>query len=168
MISSNQVIEDRKLMFDRDLSWISFNERVLLEAKREATPLLEKIKFLSIYSSNLDEFYRVRMPVLQALKSLSKQKDNDIQQPDGLLNSAIATIQKQQEMFGEILKDIVIPQLSTHQIRFVYNVPIPAELKDEVSRYFLSSVLAFLQPVEISNPKTEFFPINNQLYFLVM
>jgi polyphosphate kinase len=153
--------------FDRDLSWISFNERVLLEAQREMTPLLEKIKFLSIYSSNLDEFYRVRMPVLQALKKLSKKENNNIQQQDDLLKQATVTIHRQQEMFGVILKNTVLPQLKAHGIHFIYNEAIPERLGDELSNYFLSTILAFLQPVEISNPKTEFFPNNNALYFLV-
>jgi len=154
-------------LFDRDLSWISFNERVLAEAERAATPLLEKIKFLSIYSSNLDEFYRVRMPVLQALKKLSKKENNDIQQQDNLLQQATETIHQQQELFGTILKNIILPQLKSHGIHFVYNETIPEVLDDELSNYFLSNILAFLQPVEISNPKTEFFPNNNELYFLV-
>ncbi len=161
------MLEVATTMFDRDLSWISFNGRVLAEAEREATPLLEKIKFLSIYSSNLDEFYRVRMPVLQALKKLSRKEDNDIQQQDNLLKQATETIQWQQEQFGTILKSIILPQLKSNGIHFVYNEPIPERLADELSNYFLSNILAFLQPVEISNPKTEFFPNNNELYFLV-
>ncbi|WP_410221122.1 polyphosphate kinase 1 [Pedobacter sp.] len=154
-------------MFDRDLSWLSFNERVLQEAERSATPLLEKIKFLSIYSSNLDEFYRVRMPVLQALKKLSKKDNNTIQQQDNLLKRATETIYQQQEMFGTILKNIVLPQLKSHHIHFIYNQPIPKTLDNELSNYFLSNILAFIQPVEISNTDTYFFPNNNQLYFLV-
>ena len=58
------------VFFDRDTSWLGFNHRVLMEAKDNAVPLLERLKFLSIYSSNLDEFYRVRMPALQSLKKL--------------------------------------------------------------------------------------------------
>ncbi|RWU03874.1 polyphosphate kinase 1 [Pedobacter chitinilyticus] len=161
------MLEVVNTMFDRDLSWISFNGRVLAEAEREATPLLEKIKFLSIYSSNLDEFYRVRMPVLQALKKLSKKENNDIQQEDNLLKQATETIHQQQEQFGTILKSIVLPQLKSHGIHFIYNEPIPERLQDELSNYFLSNILAFLQPVEIANPKTDFFPNNNELYFLV-
>lgn len=154
-------------IFDRDLSWLSFNERVLLEASREATPLLEKIKFLSIYSSNLDEFYRVRMPVLKALKKLSNKNNNDIQQPDDLLKQAAETINKQQELFGTILKNTVLPQLKAHRINFIYNAAIPEPLKDELSNYFLTTILAFIQPVELSQPALDFFPANNQLYFLV-
>ncbi|WP_448634728.1 hypothetical protein [Pedobacter panaciterrae] len=55
------------VFYNRDLSWLGFNERVLLEAAKDTVPILERIKFLSIYSSNLDEFYRVRMPVLMAV-----------------------------------------------------------------------------------------------------
>ena len=60
------------IFFDRDISWLSFNGRVLAEAAKEAVPLLERIKFLSIYSSNLDEFYRVRMPAMMALQKINR------------------------------------------------------------------------------------------------
>jgi len=56
------------LYINRDISWLSFNDRVLNEAGRKEVPLLEKLQFLAIFSSNLDEFYRVRMPVLMAWK----------------------------------------------------------------------------------------------------
>ncbi len=55
---------------DRDLSWLDFNYRVLEQAAAEDTPLLERIRFLSIYCSNLDEFYRVRIPALAALQKI--------------------------------------------------------------------------------------------------
>jgi polyphosphate kinase len=153
--------------FDRDLSWLSFNERVLQEANSEAVPLLERIKFLSIYSSNLDEFYRVRMPVLLALAKLSKKENNTIAVPDDLLDKANQAIQSQQQAYGSILKDSIIPQLEQHQINFVYGTAIPAALDEEVCRYFLSQVLAFLQPVNLGEAKSSFFPDNNELYFLI-
>ena len=59
--------QPRNIFFDRDLSWLSFNARVLAEAQRKTVPLMERLKFLSIYSSNMDEFYRVRMPAIMAL-----------------------------------------------------------------------------------------------------
>ncbi len=61
--------------FDRDLSWLSFNERVLQEAAHENVPLMERVNFLAIFSSNLDEFYRVRMPVLLAMDKLGQFKE---------------------------------------------------------------------------------------------
>ena len=58
---------DQKVVFnDRDISWTSFNERVLQETENKKNPLLERLKFLAIYSSNLEEFYRVRVAILGA------------------------------------------------------------------------------------------------------
>lgn len=57
----------------RDVSWLSFNHRVLQEAKDPSVPLYERIKFLAIYSSNLDEFYRVRVASLRSFKDLKKK-----------------------------------------------------------------------------------------------
>ena len=59
---------------DRELSWLSFNERVLQEAEDPSVPLFERLKFLSIFSSNLDEFFRVRVAALRSLVLLKKKK----------------------------------------------------------------------------------------------
>ncbi|SFH03657.1 polyphosphate kinase 1 [Pedobacter insulae] len=158
-------IED--VFHQRDLSWLSFNERVLLEATDKHVPLLERIKFLSIYSSNLDEFYRVRMPVLLALAKLSKKEKNHIALPEGLLTTANQTIHRHQQTYGEILSKSIIPELHNHHINFLYGMPIPEDLTEETSGYFLSQVLAFLQPVTLDSRKSDFFPNNNELYFLI-
>ncbi|MCX2475939.1 polyphosphate kinase 1 [Pedobacter sp. MC2016-05] len=152
--------------FNRDLSWLKFNERVLMEAERESVPLLERIKFLSIFSSNLDEFYRVRMPVLLALEKLSSREDNDIHIEEDLLKRANQLISDQQQRFGKILKSSIIPALKSNKINLVYGEVYPAEIQKSITQYFLSQVLAFLQPVFIDE-KTQFFPANNELYFLI-
>ena len=154
--------------FNRDLSWLSFNERVLQEANRQSLPLLERINFLSIYSSNLDEFYRVRMPVLQALHKLNNRKNKveevNIQQHD--LQMAQEQIQRQQEQYGHILTQSILPQLHEKGIHLVYNQEFPAPIVQPVADYFLSQVMAFLQPVSLT-ADSGFFPQNNKLYFLV-
>ncbi|RZK33823.1 MAG: polyphosphate kinase 1, partial [Pedobacter sp.] len=111
--------------FDRDLSWLSFNERVLEEASRADVPLLERINFLSIYSSNLDEFYRVRMPVLLALEKLSRKEKNNISIADDLLENANQAIRNQQQEYGKTLRESIIPQLRDNKINFIYGVDIP-------------------------------------------
>ncbi|OOQ59942.1 polyphosphate kinase 1 [Mucilaginibacter pedocola] len=154
--------------FNRDLSWLSFNQRVLEEAANEAAPLLERIKFLSIYSSNLDEFFRVRMPVLRALQKIGQKKSSDIDSDEqkDLLQQASDMILAQQRHFGEILTTQLIPLLRAENVELLYNQPLPTALHNEVSNYFLAEVLAFLQPLTLDG-KHGFFPENNKLYFLV-
>ena len=159
-----ELVETR--LFNRDLSWLKFNERILMEAEREAVPLLERIKFLSIFSSNLDEFYRVRMPVLLALEKLSGKTDNDIHIEADLLNSANNLISDQQQRYGKALKQHIIPQLKENNIHLLYGDVFPNEIKQQINRYFLSQVLAFMQPVYVEE-NTDFFPSNNELYFLI-
>ncbi|KQM69510.1 polyphosphate kinase [Pedobacter sp. Leaf216] len=159
-----QIIETS--FFNRDLSWLKFNERILMEAERNTVPLLERIKFLSIFSSNLDEFYRVRMPVLLALEKLSNKENNDIRIDDNLLNTANQLISDQQQRYGVVLKSDIIPQLKENKINLIYGQPFPAEIQKSITRYFLSQVMAFLQPVYVDQ-NTDFFPSNNELYFLV-
>ena len=155
------------IFFDRDLSWLSFNGRVLNEASKADVPLLEKIKFLSIYSSNLDEFYRVRMPVLLALAKLSRKKKNHIKIEEDLLNNANRIIHEQQSEYGRILVELIKPQLLENHINFVYGTKIPKSLEQETGSYFVNQVMAFLQPVNLSVSKKSFFPKNNELYFVV-
>ncbi len=152
--------------FNRDLSWLKFNERILTEAGRNTVPLLERIKFLAIFSSNLDEFYRVRMPVLLALEKLSNKDNNDIHIEDDLLKTANELISQQQQQYGRVLQLEIIPQLKAHQVNMIYGQQIPEEIQKPIKRYFLSQVMAFLQPVYIKE-ETNFFPSNNELYFLI-
>jgi polyphosphate kinase len=148
--------------FDRDLSWLSFNERVLQEAAKEDVPLLERFKFLSIYSSNLDEFYRVRMPAIKALDRIKKEKG-----PDSILNRVTVTIQKQLNLFGSILNNQLIPALEKSGYLFLNNAVIPDFIEDELRQYFFTHVAGLLQPVLLSQ-KTDFFPENNLLYLAVV
>ena len=84
--------------FDRELSWLSFNHRVLQEAKDPLVPLHEKIKFMAIFSSNLDEFFRVRVASLRSLLSLKKKALENLKiNPAELLDKIQVTVDKQQQ-----------------------------------------------------------------------
>ncbi len=66
--------------FKRDISWLSFNYRVLLEAEDETLPLYERINFISIYSSNLEEFYKIRVADHKAIATGASQSDEETMQ----------------------------------------------------------------------------------------
>ncbi|MGV3602564.1 MAG: polyphosphate kinase 1 [Dyadobacter fermentans] len=145
--------------FNRDISWLSFNERVLMEAGNEAVPLMERIRFLSIYSSNLDEFYRVRMPFLQK-NALQNAANNAYLEAGAIVN-------RQQEEFGRILGLSIIPALARQGFHFLYKEPISEQIAAFARRYFYTQIAGFLQPVYL-NDKTSFFPENNQIYMVVV
>jgi len=159
---------EQRRYFNRDLSWLYFNERVMEEAANPAVPLLERIKFLSIFSSNLDEFYRVRMPVLRALQKIGEKDSNtiDARERRDILNQARQIINAQQERFGQILRQQLIPALKTEHIHLLYGEPFPDIVAEAAKDYFLSEILAFLQPVTLDDDHF-FFPENNKLYFVV-
>jgi polyphosphate kinase len=151
--------------FDRDLSWLTFNGRILELAAQDEVPLLERINFMAIFSSNLDEFYRVRMPVLQAMDKLGKLT-TPTSAIDDPLDVAQKLIMEQQEQFGKAISSQIIPQLKENNIHLLINQPIPAALTDQLNDYFFSQVMAFVRPFKLSGKK-KFFPQNNELYFLI-
>jgi polyphosphate kinase len=151
------------VFFNRDLSWLGFNERVLLEAAKDTVPILERIKFLSIYSSNLDEFYRVRMPVLMAVDEYRQNIDGQ-----GNYELAKTEINRQQRKFGAIVADQILPQLTNHDIHWIYNKPIPPQIADQIVNLFFNEVLAYVYSICIDKDLTDFFAENNKLYQLVI
>ena len=107
----------KNYFFERELSWLSFNYRVLQEAKDPTVPLYERIKFLAIYSSNLDEFFRVRVASIRSLLSLkSKSREELSFNPQILLKKIKELVHSQQEEFGKIYREEIIPGLNVENI----------------------------------------------------
>ncbi|MEO5891180.1 MAG: polyphosphate kinase 1 [Ferruginibacter sp.] len=150
--------------FDRDLSWLSFNERVLTEAGNQQVPLVERIRFLSIFSSNLDEFYRVRMPAILSFKQTSALAGDTI----NIAARARQVILAQQEYFGKILSKEILPLLKENNIRLLYNEPVPDIINGPLEEYFFCNVAAFLKIASLSGNDQHFFSENNQLYQVVL
>lgn len=145
--------------FDRDISWLSFNGSVLEQAAKEDVPLLERIKFMAIFSSNLDEFYRVRIP---ALKIIFKNK----YAKRSVLTKIKEIINEQQEYFGSLLNSIIIPDLRRNNISLIYNQKIPEEILPQIRFYFYTTIAAYIQVIYSEKSENLFFE-NDRLYLLV-
>ncbi len=103
---------------ERDLSWLAFNDRVLQEAQDPRNPLLERVKFLAIYSNNLDEFYRVRVASLRGLARLKRKERVALGVPvDKLIDRLNRKALGQQERFGALWRGKLIPALAREGIR---------------------------------------------------
>ncbi|MFM2139173.1 MAG: hypothetical protein RJA57_1480 [Bacteroidota bacterium] len=161
--------DEKYKYLNRDLSWLSFNERVLMEAADPAVPLYSRISFLSIFSSNLDEFFRVRMPSIFAFTSIEAKKTFLREEyPKDLVPRVQALVQAHQETFGQILTKQVLPALRENHICLYYGDPVRSEHVETVREYFLSRVLSFLQPLLLQREnQAAVFLENNALYFIV-
>jgi polyphosphate kinase len=155
--------------FNRDISWLGFNHRVLTQAANKSLPLFERLKFLSIFSSNLNEFFRVRYPEAMALSVLGKKTKKNIDNYDKDNISTIKEIiENQLLLFGDILCGQIIPELKLNGIIFYYDTPILPNHLPEVREIFLAKVLSFIQPIYLDgDTEKKFLPENNKLYFLI-
>lgn len=156
-------------LFNRDLSWLQFNDRVLLEAMDTSVPLYSRISFLSIFSSNLDEFFRVRMPSILALHELNiENADVDEQYPAELVTEVQEILRKQLNEYGRILSEEILPALDANNIYLYYNEKIEQEQSIACKDHFHFKIMSFLQPVWLTDEnRKKVFPENNVLYFIL-
>ena len=133
---------------DRDLSWLSFNYRVLLEAVDEQVPLAERIKFLAIYSANLDEFFRVRVAALRTLAALPQKKRNKLPiDPQVVLVQIVDTVARQQQHYEALFEQTLLPELQRKNVILYTHQQLADVHRQEASVFFRSTVLSYLQPV---------------------
>lgn len=132
----------QNLYVNREVSWLKFNARVLQEVKDPSVPLLEKLRFLGIYSNNLDEFYSVRYSsVLRSIQLKSRVYKNIIEdQTDEELIEEINTIAAKQRQEYDDLYDQILKEMEDHNIFFVDDKNIPECHSEFITQYFHSEL----------------------------
>ena len=160
-------VADTERYFNRELSWLSFNERVLDEATNRNHPLLERLRFLSISGNNLDEFYMVRVAGLRGqvqagIETRSPEGATPAEQLLAIALTADALMENQQEVWGELLKLLA---------RADFHVLDPDELSPDcrqwLERHFLEQIFPVLTPQAI-DPAHPFPFIPNKGFSLIL
>ena len=152
----------------RDISWLSFNYRVLQEAKDPAAPLFERIKFLAIYSNNLDEFFRVRVAQHRSLIRVGKKTKKALDfDPKEVLSQIIRIVNTQQEEFSDIFENQIVPELKKYNIYLLRRLDLNNRQKNFVENYFKDNLLPFVQPVLLLKHKIRPFLNNAALYLAI-
>lgn len=159
---------DNPPFFDRDLSWISFNYRVLMEANNPSVPLLERLRFIAIYSSNLDEFFRVRVSNIRSIEQIDKKKiRKSTEVTSDLLGQILEVIGNQLNEYGQALQKI-LKELKEQQIIVQSPIENLSEAnQEELGKYFRTKALAYLRPFIFDINESEPF-LNNQLLYLAL
>lgn len=133
----------------KEISWLAFNSRVLQEAGNTAVPLLERLKFLGIYSSNLDEFFRVRMATLRRLVLLGKDyRKLQLPDPKATLKEARSVIKRDAGIYDRIY-DEIFAGLAQQGIRLINDTEVPRALKPWLTEYFFAKVRPRIMPIVI-------------------
>ena len=149
----------------RDISWLDFNYRVLQEAKDINVPLFERIKFLAIYSSNLDEFFRVRVATLRSLVRAGKNTHKGLDfEPSEILEKILGIVNEQQLEFSKIFEKNIVPELKKHNIHLVRRKNLNKDQIGFIETYFNDFLLPYAQPVLLVEKRIKPFLNNAALY----
>ncbi|MDO4704090.1 polyphosphate kinase 1 [Tannerella sp.] len=135
--------------FKRDVSWLSFNYRVLLEAADETLPIYERIRFLSIYASNLEEFYEIRVAEHRGTIMKGIFTAEDVGLAEETLSEITDEVNRQQQAFYRIFNEGILPELHRQKI-CLYQGEEPEPFHREfVRNYFNEEIFPYLSPVTI-------------------
>lgn len=155
-------------LIHRDISWLSFNRRVLQEAEDKSVPLFERLKFLAIYSSNLDEFFRVRVAHHRNLMRVGKKTQEKLEfSPKELIQEILEMVNHQQRHFSHIFEEQIVPELAQNGIRLLRRLDLNEEQQHFVKEYFNDHLLPFVQPVLLVNGMVRPFLNNAELYLSI-
>lgn len=173
--SDTETQQDQDIEFDnpdfyinRELSNFSFNQRVLAQALDERHPILERLKFLLIFSSNLDEFFEIRVAgLMQSIQFERETTGSDGMHPQEVLREISERCHETVEQQYEILNDILIPALAEEGIHFLRRSRWSKEINEWVETYIEKEVMPIVSPIGIDPAHP--FPrlVNKSLNFIL-
>ena len=159
-------MENSHKYFKRDISWLSFNYRVLLEAEDETLPIYERIKFLSIYSSNLEEFYEIRGAEHRGVIMKKNFTEESGAEAEETLAEITEEVNRQQREYYRIFSK-VLQELNRQDI-YLYQDSRPEPFHEEfVHNFFNEEVFPFLSPVMIQAGDIRTFIRDRRLYLVI-
>ena len=159
----NANLNSSQLYFNRELSWLQFNSRVLAQALDEKLPPLERLKFLAIYGTNLDEFYMIRVAGLKALfKARVQETGADKMTPTEQLEAIHTYLHKEHQVLESCYTSI-ISELHTHGVHIKNFDALNSEEKEEIREIFFHEIYPVIIPIAID--ATHPFPHLNNLSF---
>ncbi len=153
-------LNENTLYFNRELSWLQFNSRVLYQSTKSDKPLLERLKFLAIYATNLDEFYMIRIAGLKQLYSARFVSSGaDEMTPLEQLEQIRTYLHGEKENLENSYRTIT-KKLSTHGLFIQKFHDLPTELKKEAGEFFYENIFPVIIPIAVDTTHP-FPPLNN-------
>lgn len=135
-------------LINREISWLYFNDRVLQEAADPTVPLIDRVRFLAIFSSNLDEFYRVRVATLSRLSNLNEKAKALLgYNPKKVLGQIKTIVVKQEQKFNNLYENIIVKQLAEEKIFLLTERQINVSRGAFVKEFFRNNLLPTLVPI---------------------
>lgn len=158
-------MESNYRYFNRDISWLSFNHRVLMEAADASVALYDRINFMAIYSSNLEEFYKVRVAEHKAVARGGYSEEETQEEAHELIGQIADEVNRQLEDRIRIFQDCILPDLKRNRIVFYQGKQEVEEMHHEfVANYFREEIFPYLQPVPVSRTRVKVFLRADRLY----
>jgi polyphosphate kinase len=148
--ASAPALDDPALYINRETSWLEFNDRVLEEVLDERNPLLERLKFVAIFGTNLDEFFMIRIAgLMQQLAAEVHRRSDDGLLPEEQLELVSAQLRRSLARLDDCLRHQLLPALERHGIRILGYDQLDAATRRAMRRYFDERVFPVLTPLAI-------------------
>lgn len=156
-----------KRFINREISWLNFNERVLQEAMDKNNPIIERLKFLGIFSNNRDEYFRVRVATIKRMVQIEKKTDIKPKvSAQEVLDEILQTVEEQEKKFNSTFFQI-LKELKKQKIVFLADTQLNKKQGEFVQKYFRDEVVPNLFPIMLKNLQNPDTLSDNAIYLAI-